>query len=745
MVNSANPLDLQPHDLGIKFMPPASQTDPRVPMAEELALSSEIFIELWRSSRRQGWKALPKFETNVRRLKIAGSAQLKIYRDNLNLDTSVTIPALENTGSVIKRDDYLSLVSFCAEVGAIQDAALGQISFRYRHPLNQTIETIRKENSRRYRSFWMLVLTSSLPTADTLLSGMTTEANGNRRLAIANTLETGFTLTPGVQVYARDSRLTSGVAYPVIPDSIEFLPLCLIRRLQNYQEDGFTYGYGGEEPLEVGVHVISLAKSLDEGEIMNRVRGRIQDICAGIPGQGSSYKRPILNLVAGQVAGNPGKAGQSASSPNGSVCLSNDQRVTFTNQAFAQQWSVVRVTAGNGGAGSGGRLRGLLAVGLNTNAPSGSVFSEVREDHKIYTADGVEQSSLGTFSNLGGSGSLQWLAGENSPIIPGTVAYFVPSVRYPAGSGFNLSFAKCEKAWRDGVAIAPENIRQGYEGDIDNYQDPFGNEGFIIVVGPERAALHYIYKKVVVTTDGSGVAVIPPNESGCFAFIQGRTGRINSPVCTGLKPNTSYQALIYYPPRSTESWQFQFAYCEYQGIGVNNADWIDGATVVSPALFFIHTQGGGLSVHQGQAATRYSPISFHLPSITNPPVPSYRFDAPIQLVGEPYLGPDTNRELPLMPGFGLAIPTPGQRLGLRKNSGIQARSLNATLLTNNQPVGFRTPTLQSKSPFQAVLYFAAQKGEEVRLVVVTYNSPGTESVNVAANSQAGAAIDLFRL
>lgn len=745
MVNSANPLDLQPHDLGVKFMPPASQTDPRVPMAEEFALSSEIFIELWRSSRRQGWKTLPKFETNIRKLKVTGSAQLKIYRDILNLDTSVTIPALENTGSVIKRDDYLSLVSFCAEVGAIQDAALGQISFRYRHPLNQTIETIRKENSRRYRSFWMLVLTSSLPTADTLLNGMTTEANGDRRLAIANTLETGFTLTPGVQVYARDSRLTSGVAYPIIPDSIEFLPLCLIRRLQNYQEDGFTYGYGGEEPLEVGVHVISIAKSLDEGEIMNRVRGRIQDICAGVPGQGSSYKRTILNLVAGQVAGNPGKAGQSASSPNGSVCLANDQRVTFTNQAVAQQWSVVRVTAGNGGAGSGGRLRGLLAVGLNTNAPSSSVFSEVREDHKIYTADGVEQSTLGTFSNLGGSGSLQWLAGENSSIVPGTVAYFVPSVRYPAGSGFNLPFAKCEKAWKDGVAIAPENIRQGYEGDIDGYQDPFGNEGFIVVMGPERAALHYLYKKVIITTDGSGVAVIPPNESGCFAFIQGRTGRINSPVCTGLKPNTAYQALIYYPPRSTESWQFQFAYCEYQGIGLNNADWIDGATVVSPALFFVHTQGGGLSVHQGQAATRYSPISFHLPSVTNPPVPSYRFDAPIQLMGEPYLGPDTNRELPLMPGFGLAIPTPGQRLGLQKNSGVQARSLNATLNVNNQPVGFRTPVLQSKSPFQAVMYFAAQKGDEMRLVVVTYNSLGTESASVVADSRTGCAIDLFRL
>lgn len=745
MVNSANPLNLQPHDLGVKFMPPASQSDPRVPMAEEFALSSEIFIELWRSSRKQGWKTLPKFETNIRKLKIAGSAQLKIYRDTLNLDTSVVVPALENTNSVIKRDDYLSLVSFCAEVGAVQDAALGQISFRYRHPLNQGIETIKKENSRRYRSFWMLVLTSSLPTANTLLGSMTTETNGDRRLAIANALETGFTLSPGIQVYARDPRLTGGVAYTVAPDSIEFLPLCLIRRLQNFQEDGFTYGHGGEEPLEVGIHVISLAKLLDQGEIMNRVRGRMQDICAGIPGQGSSQKRTILNLVAGQVAGNPGRAGQSSSSPNGSVCLSNDQRLTFTNQAIAQQWSVVRVTAGNGGAGSGGKLRGLLAVGLNTNAPSGSVFSEVREDHKIYTADGVEQSSRGTFSNLGGSGSLQWLAGENSSILPGSVAYFVPSVRYPAGSGFNLPFAKCEKAWKDGVVIAPENIRQGYEGDIDGYQEPFGNEGFIVVVGPERAALHYLYKKVIITTDGSGVAVIPPAESGCFAFIQGRNGRINSPVCVGLKPNTSYQALVYYPPRSTESWQFQFAYCEYQGTGLTEAEWINGATIASPALFFIHTQGGGLSVHQGQAATRYSPISFHLPSVTNSPAPSYLFDAPTQLTGEGYFGPDTNRELPLLPGFGLAIPTPGQTLSLQKNAGVQARSLNASLLANGQLVGFRTPTLQSKSPFQAVLYFAAQKGDETRLVVITYNSPGTESVNVTANSQAGAAIDLFRL
>jgi hypothetical protein len=715
-------------------------------MAEEFQLESEIFIELWRSSRRQGWILPPKFNTDGRKLLIQdGSAQLKIYKEELKLNAQVTIPALENTSSVIKTDNYLSLVAFCAEVGQAQDAALGKVSFRYRHPLNQGIETIQKENSRRYRSFWMLVLSPSLPTADTLLAGMTTEANGDRRLAIANTTDSGFSLTPGVQIYAMDSRLTAGVPYVVAVGSIEFLPICQIRRYQNYQEDGYTYGYGGEDPLEVGVNIVSLAQPLNPGDIMSRVEGRIEDVCAGIPGSGSSYKRTILNLVAGQVAGNPGKAGQSASAPNGSVCLANDQRVTFSNQAIAQPYAVTVVTASNGGVGTGGRSRALLGVGLNTNAPMGSVFSDVREDHKIYTANGQEQSSQGTFSNLGGSGSLQWLASENSTILPGTVAYFVPSVRYPAGSGLNLPFAKCEKAWRDGAAIAPENIRQGFEGDLDDYQDPVNNESFIVIVGSERAAIHYIYKKIIITTDGDGTAVIPPQERGCFAFIQGYPGRVNAPVQRGLKRNTAYQALIYYPPRSTEAWQFQFVYCEYQGTGLKEPDWLDGAEIVSPAQFFAHTQGGGLSVHRTGAQTRYSAIAFHLPSVTNSLVPSYQFDAPIQLAGEPYLGPDTNRKLPLLPGFGLALPTPGQVIRVEKNAGVQARSLNASLLINKQLVGFRTPVLQSKSPFQAAVYFAVKKGDELRLIVLTYNSPGTESVSVVADSRSGCAIDLFRL
>lgn len=731
-----------PHDLTFKPLPPASPTDPRVPMAEEFSMDREIAIARWRSSRVSGWRETPQYQPDGMKIKLlGGKALLKTYPIELALDTTIVIPALETSTLFIKRDDVLSLVAFAAEVGELQDPNLGKVSFKYREPGTNNVVAIAKENSRRYRAFWILALTQKLPTLADILAGLSSEANGDRRIAIANTLDTGFVINPGLRFYAKDPNLVASSPYTVLPETLEILPILSIRRIQNFEEGGYTYGVGGEEPLSTTT-ISLLAEPLQKDELTTRVRKRFLDICAGVPGRSSTYKRTVLNLTAGQVAGNPGRAGVPASSPNGSVCLANDQRVSFTNQAVTQKTGVTVIpSAGNNGSG-----KALIATGLNTNAPSGSTFSDNRTDHKIFAADGSEQSALGAFSNLGGSGSLQWVAGDNATIKPGSPVFFVPAIRYPSGSGFSVPYSKIERVWLNGAAVSAENIRYGGTSDLDAYEDPFNNESFIVISGPERAAVHYIYKAISVRTDVAGTLTIPVSgnvERGCFAFIQGVQGRIDKPVHTGLLPETVYKTLVYYPPRSLESWQFQILYPDYQGRAQLEPDWLQGAVITTPTLLYAHTQGGGLSVHRGDAILQRSPVAMHLPKVAEPEVQAYQFDAPVQLPGETYMGPVVFRELPLISAPGMALPMPGQVLSLQKFSGIESRSLNAALTIGGQMMGWRSPLLNSKSPFQTAVIFGVQKGDEVRLVVVTKNCTGDDYSTIVADPRQDAAIDLF--
>jgi len=739
----ANPFALQPHDLTIKPIAPGSPTDPRVPMAQEQAMDREMAILRWCASRKNVWATIPQYVADGMKIKLSGGrVLLKVYPEVLSLDTQVVIPPLENTTLFIKRDDVLSLVGFAAEVGEAQDPVLGQVDFHYFLQATSTVKTIEKENSRRYRAFWVLVLSNKIPTREDILAVLSAEANGDRRIAIANNSDAGFALSPNLRVFAKDPNLTVAVPYAVLAKTIEILPLLAIRRIQNLEEDGYTYGAGGEEPLSSAT-ISLLAKSNENVDIQTQVRQRFIEICAGIPGRESSFKRTVRNLTAGQVAGNPGRAGTPASSPNGSVCLANDQRVSFTNQAVTQNLGVTVTTAGNNGSG-----KALVATGLNTNAPAGTTFSDDRTQHKIYAADGSEQSALGTFSNLGGTGSLQWVAGENSTIKPGSLVFFAPAIRFPAGSGLSVPFRSCEKVWRNGALISSENIRYGAREDLDSYQDPAKGENFIVVMGPERAAIHYIYKSITVNSDGVGTLTIPSAgniERGCFAFIQGVAGRIDKPVCQKLQPNTAYKALVYYPPRSLESWQFQLLYPEYQGRSLKEPDFLEGATIASHPILIAHTQGGGLSVHRGDAILQKSCVAFHLPRVVDPDTKTYEFDAPIQLPGESYLGPVVFRELPLISAPGLVIPAPGQKLSLQKITGVEDKSINAAVQVDGQNLGWRSPVLNSKTPFQTAVAFAVRKGEEVRLVVVTKNCLGNDYENIIVDPRFDAAIDLFQL
>jgi hypothetical protein len=735
-----NPVEKKANDIAIKPIAPRP-TEARVPLAEEFALGFQIVTSLFQLSRPQGWQVPPTCKIIENKLQIQGTALLQTYpAEKLLIDTTIAIPQLENTTNVVKRNDFISLIGFIAEVGITQDPSIG-ISFRYREPnTNNIVTSPPLENSRRYRAFWIIVLSGSAITREDFLNSTSLETNGDRRLAIVNKTDTGFLLSPSLRAWALDENLKDEVAYTLLPDAIEILPICVLKRIQNYQEDGYIQGYGGEG--DVAQDAVSLVAPVPrQNELTGGIiRRLIHEICRGVPGKGKVIKRVIVNLSAGQASGNPGKPGIAANSLNGSYCIGNDQRVSFTNQKIIQNLGVAVVVASNDGSG-----RARLATGLNTNAPLGSIFSADKNDHRIYSADGVEQSALGTFSNLGGSGSLQWLAGENSTIRPGSQAFFVPAVIYPSGSGFSIPFLRCEVGYyTNGAMISPENIRPGISDDIAAFEFPKNSESFIVITDSARAAIQYIYKLVTLIADGNGVVTIPVKEKGCLAFIQNFPGRIDAPVCKGLVPNKNYSALVYYPPRSQETWQFQFSYPEYQGIGISEPNFLEGATILTNPLQILHTNGGGLSVHTVDSGLRESCVAMHLPSLPNPAVNSYDFDAPIQLLSEPYLGPITFRsDVPALPAANLAFPTPGQVINLKVTSALRDRSINSALLVNGQTLGVRSPVLASRLPFQLVIAFVARKGEQLRLVVITHNCYGVSGENIAFDPNQDTAIDIF--
>lgn len=731
-----SPLDRKSNDLAVIRVPPLTPTDLRVPTAEEETLNSEILMHLvTRTRKERGWTRLPDFGVSQRKLTLSsGQATLPIYPGLLDINTSITLTPLPDTSSTVSRADWIYLIAFGAEVGATQDPLLGQFGFQGRYVGSTEIVVVQKENTRRLRAFWALVLSSAPLTPESFLA-LLPIVDDRPVLTVTDTSEAGFNLG-NLRFYGRDPNL-SQVTYNIFPDTLYLMETCQVLRRQNQTDRGFVWGYNGESGLQRDYHIVSTAPLISNEDLENRTRLRLREIFSGKPGGGFAYNRSVQNLLSVPIGSNPGYPGEAAGSPNGSVCLANNQRVSFTNQAIIEKFYCQPMTATNDGTG-----RPVISLSLNS-APFGSFFSANRLDHRIYSASGIEQADRGNFTGLGTNG-LIWTGDANSTISPGETVYVAPGIFYAAGSGFSIPFDSMDAAWRDNIAISPSNIRQAATDDLITYAAPANNENFFVVYGQERAALHYILKKVSVTTNSNGVAVIPTGELGCFAVIQGVLGRVDAPVQTGLSPNQNYNALIYYPPRSAEAWQFSLRYAQYQGTGDLEPTFLSGATVISNPIFFIHTQGGGSSVHQGEAATRLSPIAMHLPAVDAPSVPPYRFNARVRLAGEPRQGPITLREMQLLPATNLALPSPGQTLSLLPATTPQSQSLQGKLaLSDGQLVGFRVPQLANRAEFQAVVAFVVEKEFQKRLVVLTRNTIGSE--NVAADSDQQTAIDTFRL
>lgn len=741
----STPLDILGNDLAVLKVPPASPNDLRFPTAEEDALWARMQLENYRSVQKNLWLHPPQIITTASNFNITfqnGVAQLKSFKNLITLNNNINIPPLADTVSTVKRKDIVNLVGFLAEVGEIQDPVLGQFSLQFIDPTTNVLTGFKQENSRRYRCFWILILSQGNLRPDSFLSLLTNQPNGARTLQVSSTDTNGSKLGTN-QIYALDVNLKENVSYSILTTSIDILPICEVRRLSNYVDRGYVWGYQGEEPLSPYT-VVRLAERSQDKDPNLFIGRKVMELCAGIPGAGFSFNRTVQNLTPGLSGAVPGKPGEAAASPNGSPCVSNDQRITFTNQAIIQKLSVNIVVATNDGNGNA-----LVSIGLNTNCPNGSRFSQDKTQFKIFSQIGIDESGLGKFNNLGGVGSLQWTARGNSSIQPGQTVYVVPAISFPAGSGLSIPFVGVEKVWIDGKEISQPNIRQGYgvgnQGDMSAYAAPSNNEAFIIIVGTERMAIHYIYRKVSIVANNSGIGFVPNDANGCFAFINGVDGRIDSPIKTGLSPGASYDALVYYAPKSNDTLQFQLIYPEYQGI--KNLPSIDKAQIISEPLLHVHTQGGGTSVYQNESLIQYAPVSYYLPSNENPSPPPYIFDSPVGLRDDLYPRYLTFRQVSITPSSGLALPRPGRKITFTPllSATPQTRSLNGTLSIDGQPIGFLLPVLASKLPYQCIFSFAIESANGINLVVLTYNSNGRTETPVVATTSSNTAIDIFSL
>jgi hypothetical protein len=748
-----SPLRIQPRDVGIKAIPPMNADDPRVRIAEEDSLASQIALRMSQNSRSPHWQTPIVYGVEAeRKLSLQGRFFSAIHPEALSLNTTIVLPALSSTQEVTKRNDRVYLVNVCCVVGAEQDAMLGQVSFYYKdysNPAQPQLRPTQKENSRRYRSLWLIAVTASDLTPQSFIDALPNEIleeteterlDGNKLISVADISESGQQVG-GLRLYFRDEAMPIG-NYQLVGKFVEVAEICQVVRTQNYVERGLTNGNGGEEPFSIDYSIVPIATPKGQ-DTEAMILDRLFDLFAGKPGRGSSYSRTVQNLISGLVAGNPGRAGESAASPNGSPAIGDSGRITFTNQRFQEFRGVQIVTVQNDGQ-SGSPV---ISIALPGNSPPGTVFSPRPDEHKIYNTQGVEQAALGRFLNTGNA--LTWIGTPNSSLQAGQQAYIVPAINYPAGSGFSIPFDFVETAWINGVPVSPANIRYGEVNDIRAYTAPANNENFIVVVGRERAALHYIYQKITVVADASGVARVPNGAKGCFAFVEGVTNNnepINKPIVTGLTANSTYNALLYYAPALTQPVQFQMRYTPYQGRGATEAAWLNGATVVSRSIGFITSQGGGNSVFTGDARVRFSPIAMHVPSanLEDMTTPYYQLDAPMQLFGEPYNGAMPFRPIELLSGAGLSIPSPGMKLSFEAATGLgSGKSINGRLLADNNLIGCRSPLLEGRKAFLIVMAFLARKDGAERLVVMARTTIGNENIPCDIAQQTG--FDMFMI
>lgn len=741
---------IKSNDLGILHIPPANNTDARVPTAEEISANTQLLIRNIKLAARQqaGVTNRPQFGVSPG-LGIVLPANLGVFYPNhpnlktLGVSVPLTMPGLGNTIDQISRYDYVGLVAMACEVTAQTDPDIN-FSFRWRRQDSQ-IQTLVKENTRRLRTFWAVIVSPTTPATATAIETALPTVDGSKILSVSKT-PVGSALG-AMRIYPLDPNFVDQRDYKVFPGTIEVAQLCRVWRVQNTIQNGYHWGRNGEQDFLADYHLQPTYHYVGVGSEDYEMRGKdaFRRLMTGQPLLNAPWKdRAVLNLINGQVTSNLNAPGIPVSSPNGSVGLANGQRITFTNEPRTEYRYCVRVQSINQGGVA------EVVTPFAVASPLGSRVAADPSNHEIWDINGNPIGNEGTYSGLGDTGALVWRCSNTAVITPGDFVYVQMGIEYPAGSGFPFA-GEIEAVYRNGLPLNPANVREATLNDIEAYTAPVGGDQYLVVMGKERAALHYIYAHDTVTSTPTGVVRIPDGSTGVIAFISGPnapTGRINRPVLAGLSPNTTYQILHYHSPSASTQWQFQISYPKYPSVS-GGASLLNGSRVVTPFEVFAHTQGGGNSVFQSEGAIRYEPVGMRLPYNSDPnALRPYATNTKPSYLNEPDPGALAFRSTQLLGGQGLTALRPGVPLTANAAGGAQSQGLSVALTSNNTPVGIQKNPLASQRSYQLVGGCVVEKSGQYHLLVVSVLEGDPAAISYVAFDASAphfAGIDLFPL
>lgn len=685
--------DYNSDDLGVLYIPPNSPTDIRVPTAEEMTLNTLLSVAQT-NKEKYIWTKQPIISGELKNnlfisLEFNSEYSNKQYiLDNFNL----ALPPILITQTNIVLDLYL--VSMLVEIGAVQDEVLGQVSFQYDTP-DGVVTTPSKENTRRLRERFLLLIKNATTDLSLFLSAMTIEDDGSYFFDLTGdaTLPSGFVFGSGFRLWDCFGQLnSSSYRLPLKQFGFRYYPIASFNLYnQDYSANGYTYQ--GEDvnkfdPLTDLKHKVK--------SVVNNPKEIAQSILTGKPTLGNAYLRKIGNLSTGSAPGGYTHQGIAWNR------MGNGQKVSFTNESRQNNYYFALSTAISSDQ--------AIYLSVNNLTPQESYFSLEATDHKIYNQLGQEISGTGRFIGLGSNNTLIWYSGSRSNIGVGDALYFVPSLQWESGLGIPEPVEAIRNVYLNNEKIDNNNIRIGYENDLISYEDPLGVIPYFVVWGKERSAIHYILKKIAISTDSEGLLKLPSTESGIIAFIEGITGRIDKPIVRDLAPNTIYNLLIYYPPKPTELWQFEYYTLPYQGLGKNYLDQIKAKEIIidSDPFLFVHGNGGGNGVFKGDALFRFVPCSLFLPK--HPSTSSFEISGPILYEDESSTKQLSNfRELYTLTSLTTATPRKGQKISFvpHDNDNLYPFSLNGKLidLESNIPLGFLTPEHTLDFFYQYCLFF----------------------------------------
>lgn len=225
---------LDPRDQGILFVAPQSESDLRVPTAEELTSQSELLNRAIINSFPQGNnnkliianEAIPISEAER---EVAIPTDVNVFLQGHPLITytdpyRITLPEVS-----ANETQTLYLVGFFYEVSAEIDGNI-VFSFKYRDS-DGNINTISKENTRRIRSGWMLVNTSLNFGVQEFINLLTPQVDSRKySLTVpSHTTKTGWILQSQIQGYL-GSLPIKDFTYTIFRDGIQVIPLFSLDR-----------------------------------------------------------------------------------------------------------------------------------------------------------------------------------------------------------------------------------------------------------------------------------------------------------------------------------------------------------------------------------------------------------------------------------------------------------------------------------------------------------------------------------